>query len=100
MFTSYMPCPTTCFWTSGQRKRLLKRALDFDAVLVMGCESARCTVEQALAGTNCRVILAMQLAGITNAKLKIEFPLNVELDDFSRVAAKERTESVKSAATQ
>lgn len=91
-FTSYLPCPATCLWTEGQRKRLLKHASDHDAVLVMGCESARQTAEETLQDTDCDVVLAMQLVGITNAKLKFEFPATVRLDGLTRVDAKERPE--------
>jgi len=58
----------------------------------MGCESARYTVEEALKGTDCAVLLAMQLVGITNAKLKFGFPLTVELEDLARVDANEQGE--------
>lgn len=90
VFTSYLPCPATCLWTSGQRNRLLKQATEFDAVLVMGCESARHTVAKTLKGTDCEVILAMQLVGITNAHLKFEFPLTIRLDNLDRVSANEQ----------
>jgi hypothetical protein len=89
VFTSYLPCPTTCMWTTGQRKRLRKRAMNYDAAVVMGCESAQCTVEETLEGTKCDAILGMQLVGITNAKLKLEFPLNIKLDSPMRVDAYE-----------
>jgi hypothetical protein len=92
VFTSYLPCPTTCMWTPGQRNRLLKRARDYDAALVMGCTSAQCTVEEALRDTDCDVILGMQLVGVTNARLKFEFPLNVMLDSPIRVGANEQGE--------
>lgn len=92
MFTSYLPCPTTCMWTAGQRNRLLKRAREYDAALVMGCTSAQCTVEETLRDTNCDAILGMRLVGITNARLKFGFPLNVTLDRPMRVAANERME--------
>jgi hypothetical protein len=78
-----------CLWTKGQRNRLLKRARDYEAVLVMGCESARYTVEQALKNTDCKVILAMRLTGITNAAVKFQFPLTVKLEDLARVNANE-----------
>jgi hypothetical protein len=94
VFTSYLPCPTTCMWTAGQRNRLRKRALNYDAALVMGCESAQCTVEETLEGTNCAAILGMRLVGITNAKLKLQFPLNVKLDSPVRVDANERADHV------
>lgn len=90
VFTSYLPCAAACLWTAGQRNRLLKRARGFDAALVMGCESARCTVEDTLKNTDCDVLPGMQLVGITNARLKFEFPMNVRLDHPSRVKANER----------
>jgi hypothetical protein len=96
VFTSYLPCAATCLWTKGQRDRLLKHANDYDAALVMGCESARCTVEDTLKNTDCEVVLAMQLVGITNANLKFQFPFTVRLENLARVSANERTEEVAS----
>ena len=93
VFTSYLPCPTTCLWTAGQRNRLLKRASKYDAALVMGCASAQCTVEDTLKETDCDAILGMRLAGIINARLKFEFPLNVMLDSTVLVGANERMEN-------
>ena len=87
VFTSYLPCPTTCMWTLGQRSRLLKRARGYEAALVLGCASAQYTVEETLEDTDCDVILGMQLVGVTNAKLRFEFPMNLVLDSPMRVAA-------------
>ena len=92
VFTSYLPCPTTCMWTAGQRKRLLKRAIEYDAALVMGCASAQCTVEETLKETDCDAILGMRLAGIINARLEFEFPLNVKLGSTRLVGANERAQ--------
>jgi hypothetical protein len=92
VFTSYLPCPTTCMWTAGQRKRLLKRASEYDAALVMGCASAQCTVEETLKETDCDAILGMRLAGIINAELEFEFPLNVKLGNTMLVGANERAQ--------
>ena len=100
VFTSYLPCAATCLWTAGQRNRLLKRADDFDAAIVMGCESARHPVEETLKDTNCDVLVAMQLVGVTNANLKIEFPLTIRLDNQARVHANERAEPTSSAEVQ
>lgn len=94
VFTSYLPCPATCLWTEGQRNRLLKLAKDYEAALVMGCESARCTVEEALENTNCQVVLGMQLVGITNANLRFKFPFTVKLENLARVNAHERAEDL------
>ena len=94
VFTSYLPCTAMCLWTKGQRNRLLKRAKGYDAALVMGCESARHTVEETLKSTDCKVVLGMQLVGITNATLKFQFPLTVKLEDLARVNANERAEDL------
>lgn len=85
VFSTYVPLPTMCLWTEGQRRRLLKRAKDYDAVLVLGCDTARYTVEQTLKDTDCRVIQAMETTGLTNATVKFQFPLNLELHDVARV---------------
>ena len=92
VFTSYLPCTAMCLWTTGQRNRLLKCAKDYQAAVIMGCESARVTAEEELKDTDCAVLLAMELVGITNAKLKFEFPSTVKLEDLERVDANERRE--------
>jgi hypothetical protein len=94
VFTIYAPCPAMCLWTEGQRNRLLKRARDFAAVFVMGCESAKYTVEQTLKGTDCEVELAMRTNGITNATVKFQLPLTVTLTNLARVNANEEVEHV------
>lgn len=96
VFTSYLPCPATCLWTEGQRNRLLKKAKDYEAALVMGCESARCTVQETLEKTVCQVVLGMQLVGITNANLKFKFPLTVNLENLARVNANEKASQLSS----
>jgi len=96
VFTAYAPCPAMCLWTKGQRNRLLKRAGNFEAALVMGCESARHTVEQVLKDTDCETVLAMRLTGITNATVKFRFPLTVSLEDLAQVSANEKVEGVSS----
>ena len=47
-FIMRVPHPLMCLWTDGQRRRLLKCAKDFDAVLVLGCHSATQTARLAL----------------------------------------------------
>jgi len=90
VFTSYLPCPTACMWTAGQRNRLRKRARDYDAALVLACESAQCTVKETLEDTDCEAILGMKLVGLTNATMKFEFPLKIRLDSPTRVSANEQ----------
>lgn len=90
VFTSYLPCPATCLWTRAQRNRLLRRAADYEAALVMGCESARYTVAETLKDADCKVVLGMRLVGITNATLKFRFPMTVKLESLARVNANEQ----------
>ncbi len=85
VFSIYTPCPTMCLWTEGQRKRLLKRAGDYEAVLVLGCDSAAYTAKEALKNTDCKVIQAMRMTGLTNAAIKLRFPMTVELRHKARV---------------
>jgi hypothetical protein len=91
-FSMYVPFPTMCLWTNGQHRRLLKRAKDYEAVLVLGCESARYTVQQTLENTNCEVIQAMRMTGLTNATVKYRFPLTLDLTEKSLVGESEEVE--------
>lgn len=86
VFTMYGPVPTMCLWTRGQRNRLRKRARDYEAVLVLGCESSVCTAQKALEGTDCRVVSGMRVVGITNAALKYRFPMTLELEDAAPIS--------------
>jgi len=79
-YVIYTPTPTMCIWTKGQRNRLLKRARDYEAVVVLGCGSAAHTVQETLRNTACNVIQGMRTAGITNATLTVRFPLTITLD--------------------
>lgn len=83
VFTLRLPSPLMCLWTEGQRDRLRRRAKDYDAVLVLGCNSATSTVRQTLEEMDCQVIQAMRMRGIANATTKFQFPLTVKLDKNS-----------------
>ena len=79
-YSIHLPTPMMCLWTEWQRNRLLKRARDYEAVVVLGCDSAAYTAEEVLKGSDCQVIQGMQMVGTTNATLKVRFPLKIELD--------------------
>lgn len=79
VFTTRMPSPLMCLWTKGQRRRLLKCAKNYEAVLVLGCHSATYTVEDALKDTDCKIFQGMRMKGLTNATMEIEFPLKINL---------------------
>ena len=63
----------------------MKRAKDFEAVMVLGCDSATYTVQQALRDTECQVVQAMHMTGITNATARFQFPMTVKLEEKARV---------------
>jgi hypothetical protein len=84
-FTTRLPLPTMCLWTKGQRRRLLKYAKNYEAVVVLGCDSAAFTAEQVLKNTECKVIQGMRTVGITNATVTHRFPLTFELQEKTRV---------------
>ena len=80
VFTMRLPIPMMCLWSDRQRSRLRRRAKNYDAVIVLGCNSATYTAEDAVKENGCRVSQAMQVETITNAKARFRFPLTVELD--------------------
>jgi len=79
-FTMRLPHPLMCLWTAGQRRRLLNRAREFEAVLVLGCYSAAHTARLTLMDTDCHVFQGMKEVGLANATVKVQFPATVELD--------------------
>jgi hypothetical protein len=79
VFRTYLPCPTMCLWTQGQRQRFLKRAKSYEAVLVLGCDSSTRTAAATLEGLPTRVFQAMHATGIANATLRYRFPMTLDL---------------------
>ena len=71
-----------CLWTSGGRKKFIKHASQFEAVVVMGCESAYESVQEILKETNCRVFQGMESEGVLNAIPKVHLPFNISLEKF------------------
>jgi hypothetical protein len=69
-----------CMWTSGRRNKLLERAKDYDAVVVMGCEAAVETVRNTLDPTSCRVISGMEAEGIMSIQPRFSLPCNISLE--------------------
>jgi hypothetical protein len=68
-------------WTSAQRKKLQEAVKKYEAVIVLGCDSATETVCDAVKSTDCKVIEGMEVAGIMNATLRFHLPCNVSFDD-------------------
>jgi hypothetical protein len=70
-----------CMWTLGQRKKFQKHAKSFDAVIVLGCDSATETVRDLVNSTETKVIEGMEVAGIMNAKLRFHLPCNISFEN-------------------
>ena len=77
-----------CMWTSGRRKKLQKCAEQYDAVIVLGCESATETVRDVV--KNCKVIEGMKKAGIMNAQIRFHLPGNVSFENCKTVLISQR----------
>ena len=71
-----------CLWTSGWRKKLIKRASQFEAVVVMGCESAYESIEEILKSTDCQVFQGMESEGVLNAIPQVHLPFNISFEKF------------------
>ena len=83
VFSIHAPTPMMCLWTKGQRARLLKRARDYEAVLVMACDSGAESAKDALEDTDCQVIQSLDMDGVVNATTSIRFPLTVVMEPHS-----------------
>jgi hypothetical protein len=70
-----------CMWTSARRKKLQEYAKQYEAVIVLGCDSATETVRDAVKSSDCKVIEGMKVAGIMNAKLSFHFPFNISFEN-------------------
>jgi hypothetical protein len=79
-----------CMWPSGQRKKLQKYAKQYEAVIVLGCDSATETVRDFLKSTDSKVIEGMEVAGFMNAKLKFGLPCNISFEDCKIIPMSQR----------
>lgn len=69
-----------CMWTSGKRTKLLKRASEYDAVAVLGCEGAYDSVCDIIKSTNCQVFHGMESEGVLSLTTKLDWPLTISLE--------------------
>lgn len=81
LFKSHWPHQfVVCMWTSRRRKKLMKRAMQYDALVVMGCEAAAETIFDAVKSTSCQVFQGMRTEGIMSIKPRFQFPGNIWLE--------------------
>ena len=68
-----------CMWTERRRKKLAREAQDYDAVVVLGCDSATETVREVLAA-DVKVIEGMNTTGIMNGRMSFRLPDKLVFD--------------------
>jgi hypothetical protein len=69
-----------CMWTTRRRKHLAKRAANYEALVVLGCEAAVDTVYDSVNTDNSRVYMGMRSEGIMSVKPVISLPANLSLE--------------------
>lgn len=74
-----LPSGMMCLWPEKLRRRLAEQVSSFDAVAVIGCQSAVRTVAEVTDQEKIRIITLMEEEGIANFKTKIRFPFTMEL---------------------
>ncbi len=95
VFSIHAPTPMMCLWTKGQRARLLKRARDYDAVLILACDSGTESATDALEDTNCRVVQSMVMDGVINATTSIHFPMTIVMEPRNEAGRTEPSTAVQ-----
>ena len=80
-----------CMWTSGRRKKLAKRAADFEGVVVLGCDAMVENVRNHIRSDDCRVIQGMEAEGIMNVIPEVSLPFNISLVVQGITSVKEKT---------
>ena len=69
-----------CMWTARRRKKLLKRARGYEALVVLGCEAALDTICDAVKSAPCHVFKGMRTEGIMSIKPFFQLPCNLSLE--------------------
>jgi hypothetical protein len=75
-----------CMWTARKRQKLQKCARQYEALIVLGCESATETVRGVVEPNDCRVIEGMKVTGIMNAELGLRFPGSLSFENCKVVS--------------
>jgi len=80
VFKSFWPHQfVVCMWTIRRRKKLLKTASQYDALVVLGCEAGVDTIYDAVKETSCKVFQGMRSEGIMSIQPQFQVPCNISL---------------------
>jgi hypothetical protein len=69
-----------CMWTSRRRRKLAKRAEEFEGVVVLGCDATVEIVTDSIRSTGCRVIPGMETEGIMSLVPTVSLPFDISLE--------------------
>jgi hypothetical protein len=69
-----------CMWTSRRRKKLLDRAREYEALIVLGCETAVQTVRDSVESSSCKVVQGLETEGVMSIKPRFHLPCNLSLE--------------------
>ena len=69
-----------CMWTSKRRKKLLDRAKEYDALIVLGCEAALQTVRDSVKSSSCKVVPGLETEGVMSIRPRLHLPCNLSLE--------------------
>jgi hypothetical protein len=69
-----------CMWTSRRRKKLLDRAREYEALIVLGCETAVRTVRDSVECSSCKVVQGLETEGVMSIRPRFHLPCNLSLE--------------------
>ncbi len=81
-----------CMWTPKRRNKLHEFAKKYDAMVVLGCESALQTVRDSVKSTGCHVVKGMKSEGVMSLKPTFQLPCKIwlELESITEIPQQER----------
>ena len=82
-----------CSWSSKKRTTLKEVAGQYEALLVLGCEAAVRTIQDAIQPTSCQVVQGMETEGLMSIKPRFHLPCNVSLELDSVTPVQKRNET-------
>jgi len=68
-----------CMWTRRRRKQLMKRAKNYDALVVLGCEAAVQTILDSVDDASFQVVQGMRTEGIMSILPRFKWPDKITL---------------------
>ncbi len=69
-----------CMWTTERRNKLLERAKNYEALIVLGCEAAVQTVLESVKSTSCKVFQGLETKGIMSIQPRISLAGKISLE--------------------